>query len=369
MTVKACLAPRHTGKAWALLFFLLCSSSAFAASLQDIKTVFLIVMENQPWSHIKGNPACPYINRTLLPQAGWCEHYYSPPDLHPTLPNYLWLVAGTNFGLHYNPPPWEGLQDTTNHLAFLLDQAGIPWKHYQVGIAGLSYPPTNIVYPYHTAFNPFLYFRNVLTNTAYCQAHIRPYEEFAPDLTNQNVGRFNIISPGLWYSMHDSGPPGGDAWLATEVPRILSSAAYQDGGALFITWDEDDYSSIQGAIGMMVLSPLARGGGYWNSIPYTHSSTLRTMQDIFGVQPYLGDAANATSLEDFFHVPPPQLYSFVFQPVVPNRSYYLQTATDVASTVWQTLSTNVALTNTMDFVAELRTNELQRFFRLSETPP
>jgi hypothetical protein len=44
----------------------------------------------------------------------------------------------------------------------------------------------------------------------------------------------------------------------------------------------------------------AKGGGYANTIPYTHSSTLRTLEEIFGVSPYLGDAANAADLRDLF---------------------------------------------------------------------
>jgi hypothetical protein len=53
-------------------------------------------------------------------------------------------------------------------------------------------------------------------------------------------------------------------------------------------------------IGMIVLSPKAKGGGYTNHIAYSHSSTLRSMETIFGVQPFLGDAANATDLGDLF---------------------------------------------------------------------
>jgi hypothetical protein len=51
---------------------------------------------------------------------------------------------------------------------------------------------------------------------------------------------------------------------------------------------------------MIVLSPLAKGGGYSNSIHYTHSSTLSMIQEIFNVGPLLGDAANATDLSDLF---------------------------------------------------------------------
>jgi hypothetical protein len=55
---------------------------------------------------------------------------------------------------------------------------------------------------------------------------------------------------------------------------------------------------------MIVLSPLAKGGGYSNSITYDHSSTLRTMEEIFGVQPFLGGAATATDLSDLFRTFP-----------------------------------------------------------------
>ena len=51
---------------------------------------------------------------------------------------------------------------------------------------------------------------------------------------------------------------------------------------------------------MIVLSPHAKGQGYSNTLHYTHSSTLRTIQEIFGVTPFLGDAANAADLSDLF---------------------------------------------------------------------
>jgi len=37
-----------------------------------------------------------------------------------------------------------------------------------------------------------------------------------------------------------------------------------------------------------------------STIHYTHSSTLRTIEEIFGVIPMLRDAANATALRDLF---------------------------------------------------------------------
>src|SRR5919198_5504805 len=89
-----------------------------------IKTVFLIVMENHNWFDIKGNPSAPYINHTLLPRASHAEQYYNPPGNHPSLPNYLWLEAGTNFGISNDDGPRANHQRTTHHLVTLLRDAG-----------------------------------------------------------------------------------------------------------------------------------------------------------------------------------------------------------------------------------------------------
>jgi hypothetical protein len=81
----------------------------------------------------------------------------------------------------------------------------------------------------------------------------------------------------------------------------MASDAYRSGGAIILTWDEGARDK-DGPLGLIVLSPFAKAG-YQNSVHYTHSSTLRTLQEIFGVGPLLGDAANATDLGDLFATP------------------------------------------------------------------
>jgi hypothetical protein len=51
---------------------------------------------------------------------------------------------------------------------------------------------------------------------------------------------------------------------------------------------------------MIVISPNGKGGGYQNSLHYTHGSTLRTVEEILAVNPMLGDAANEADLSDLF---------------------------------------------------------------------
>jgi len=268
-------------------------------------------MENHNWSQIIGSKSAPYINSTLLPIASHAEQYFNPPGIHPSEPNYLWLEAGTNFGILDDNEPAVNHQSTTQHLATFLQNKNISWKSYQENIDGTTCPLVSSGL-YATKHNPFVFFddvtNNLNANSANCIAHIRPFTEITSDLATGNVAQYNFITPNLCDDMHDKCKPlhnpikQGDTWLSQNLPQILNSAAYQNGGAVFVTWDEA--ATGDGPIGMIVLSPFAKGSGYQNSIHYTHGSTLRTFQEIFGVTPLLNDAANETDLSDLFSVFP-----------------------------------------------------------------
>lgn len=276
--------------------------------LQSIQTVFIIPMENYNWSTIHSSAYAPYINNTLLPSGAHAEQYYNPPGMHPSLPNYLWLEAGTNFGVTADILPSAGGQNTTNHLCAYLKAAGISWRSYDEDICGCNCPlsNTNLYAPRH---NPIVYFYDV-TNTnnassATCSSNVRPFAQLATDLQDNTVARFNWVVPNLCDDMHNSSGCGstnrilnGDTWLANNLPAILRSPAYTNNGLVVIVWDEGAGTS-DGPIGCIVLSPLGKKN-YSNSIHYTHSSLLRTFQNIFNVRPYLGDAANSTDLSDLF---------------------------------------------------------------------
>ena len=167
-------------------------------------------MENHNWVDIKGTNTAPYINNTLLPMASWCARYYNPPGLHPSEPNYLWLEAGTNFGIRNDGLPSTNHVHSTNHLVTLLNNAGLSWRSYQEDISGTSVPLT-FTGKYVPRHNPVVYFDDVSgTNSssyAYGIAHIRPYGEFFADLANNTVARYNFITPNLCHDMHDSCAP------------------------------------------------------------------------------------------------------------------------------------------------------------------
>jgi hypothetical protein len=356
------------------------AAAAHAENLPPVQTVFVIVLENHTWSDFKDRTNAPFINGTLLPMGAHCEQYFNPPGLHPSEPNYLWLEAGTNFGIFDDNDPAINHQHATNHLAAQLNAAGISWKTYQEDISGDIVPLVG-VNGYAPRHNPFVFFDD-LTGTnnfydAFALAHNRPYSEFSRDLTNNAVARYNFLTPNLCNDGHDSCAPQYDPirqtddWLAGEVPKILASAAYSNQGALFITWDEGEGGS-DGPIGMILLSPLARGDGYGNNIHYTHSSFLRTMQEIFGVSPWLGDAANATDLSDLFMqltlqpsgVPTNGLFCMQVTGVLPGTTNFVEASTNLI--VWNCISTNVATSNSFTVAHHAAMNFNSHFYRIRQ---
>jgi hypothetical protein len=74
--------------------------------------VFFIMMENHGYSQIVNNPNAPYINQ-LAKSANAATNYFA--IAHPSLPNYLEVVGGSNFGVHDdNYPDWHNTACTPN---------------------------------------------------------------------------------------------------------------------------------------------------------------------------------------------------------------------------------------------------------------
>jgi hypothetical protein len=283
------------------------SESRTRRDTHTIKTAFVIVMENHDWSAIKSGRSAPYI-QSLFDEGGHAERYFSPRDLHPSEANYIWMEAGDNLAIFDDDGPDLNHRTTKAHLVTQLDNAGVAWKTYQEGITGTECPLASRGH-YQPKHNPMVFFDDQTDDrdarSARCIEHMRPYAELERDLAEGTTAEYNFITPDTCHDMHDfegcetpDVVKNGDLWLSRELPKIFASKAYKEGGALFIVWDENE-GNPGDSIGMMVLSPFAKKG-YQNDIAYTHSSLLRTMQDVFAVGPYLRDAEGANDLSDFF---------------------------------------------------------------------
>jgi phosphatidylinositol-3-phosphatase len=252
-------------------------------------------------------------------------------------------------------------QNTTQHLVTLLTQAGRTWKSYQedidlkpngskfdntplpanqftVPLSSLSGTFVNGVnqfngsnqYNYAAKHNPMVYFTdsnggNDHSTSNPLASHYAPLQQLFDDLNNDQVADYNWITPNQYNDMHTTlsagykgltGDPAkilqGDDFLRQVVPVIMASKAYQENGVIIIWWDESESDGITGdngddfghTVGEIVISKHAhkneQGVPYASSVEYTHSSDLKTMQEIFHLTPLLGDAANANDLSDLF---------------------------------------------------------------------
>jgi len=272
-----------------------------------IQTVFFVLMASQAWSAVEGSKSAPYINGKLLPAGAHCEAYYAaPPQIAQSEPNVVWLEAGQDFGFVNNNPPTTNHTASTDHLVDQLEAAGITWKAYvenaTAGVCPIVDQP-----PYHTYNVPFLFFDDVVGNppsasAKRCIEHVVPYTELATDLAKNAVPRYAFIVPNGCDDMHDdcntSDPiQQGDDWLSTAVPPILASKAYANAGAVFIGWDFTSAGYVP--LGFIALSPGVRVG-FAGKTTLTPSSALRSLQEIFGVEPLLGDAKNAADVGGLF---------------------------------------------------------------------
>ncbi len=149
-------------------------------------------------------------------------------------------------------------------------------------------------------------------------------QQLQTDLNNNTVARYNLITPDQYNDMHTALTNGftyngthytgdqaaiaqGDNFLSMIIPQIMASQAYKNNGAIVIWFDETEGGdSSQFTLPEIVISPLAKGNAYQSTLDYTHSSDLKTMEELFGVYApgggFLGDAntPGTNDLSDLF---------------------------------------------------------------------
>jgi phospholipase C len=271
-------------------------------------TVFTIVMENKSHDDIFNKRAAPYINQLVKHNA--VALGYHDAFVHPSEPNYIWMVAGQNFGVLDDRDPSAHHLDSTSHLADQIEAAGLTWKSYQEGMG----EPCGLVSHgrYAAKHDPFVYFNDVngwdgneFAPSKRCTEHVVDYSQLDADLAAGKLPNYVFITPNLDHDMHDGSIEQGDAWLANEVPKILASAAFRNGGILFLLWDEGSGTIIaHDDPPFIAISPNAKPG-FASKVDYSTTSYVLTVQKILGVSPLPCAEARASvaSMDDLFRVP------------------------------------------------------------------
>ena len=356
-----------------------------AFKLPRVRHVFFIVLENEDYASTFGEPSAdPYLATTLPGEGALLQDYYGIG--HESNDNYIALASGQP----PNPDNQADCQDFSEFPAVPLNSEGIEpgigcvypeevqnigtqltakklkWKAYMEDMgndpnreaAACGHPglgdkdETQEAVEgdgYATRHDPFVYFKSVISNQAYCDAHVvalgspggqmpaaalKGETGLATDLKKASTTpNLAFITPNLCDDGHDypcKNQTGGasaladiDAFLETWVPMITGSPAFKKNGLLEITFDESDGPQSDasscceekpgpasplpgitgpggGRIGAVLISPFIKPGTL-TSTPYDHYSTLASWEQLFGL-PRLGYAAGVPSTfgEDVF---------------------------------------------------------------------
>ena len=307
------------------------SATPLVSQIPPYQHIVEIMMENQSYGTIIGNPLAPNLN-ALANQYGLATNYFGVT--HPSEPNYVASAGGSFFGIQDDnqfyctaaiaatePSSWHCAGTTVDHtvsapnIADQLTASGKTWKGYFQSLPAITGPviklgpdangpytfkaPSAFNALYASKHNPFINF----TGTQDALASMVPDTQLATDLAGNTLPNFSLVVPNQCNDMHGTGGCGttslialGDSYVAATVNEIMSSAVWQRGdanNAIVITWDEDDFSDQgQPGTGCCGADP---GGGHVvtivirnhpsdsgthvvDSTAYNHYSLLKTME-------------------------------------------------------------------------------------------
>ena len=204
---------------------------------------------------------------------------------------------------------------------------------------------------YASRHNPFVYFHSIIDSPD-CGSHVVNLNLLPQDLLRESTTpNFVFITPNLCNDGHDApcktGQPGGlvsaDAFLQKWIPMITNSAAYQRDGLIVINFDEGGLTTQVISTGISIFAPglfccneqpgpnlapfpqttnitptvaltfQSYGGDRTGAVllspfldpgtvsftPFNHYSLLKTLEDIYDTDSYLG-YAGAPGLVGFF---------------------------------------------------------------------
>jgi hypothetical protein len=311
--------------------------------------VFVIVEENKDYDQILDAATAPNIAR-LASVYGNATQFYA--EVHPSEANYVALLGGDTFGIHdddafYCKPSSQdvhcagagrpGYVDhtvTAPHLGLQLEGAGLTWKGYYEDLptpGSLMVTATRPDYDdgsrktalYASKHSGFLNFASVQADPHRAE-HLVGFDRLRADLTADRLPTFALIVPNQCNDMHGLDGPNipsdcksenkapliarGDRVLVDLVAQIQATRVWRSAQnvAIVLTFDEGGGKIREGCCAVTPDAPSNFGGGHIPTIvmtnhgpralkddtPYNHYSLLRTLELAFGMNNYLGHAAD-----------------------------------------------------------------------------
>ena len=255
--------------------------------------VVLIIEENHSFSTVYPF-GMPWLS-ALGNSNGIATNYYS--DEPGSLEDYLWLSSGS--GEHaFGCAGWGCAQTITSDNIFReLDKAGLSWKVYAESLPWPGFMGDSAG-NYVKRHNPAAWYSDVVNSHADQQKMV-PFTELAKDLAANHLPNYSLIVPDVTHDAHDGTMGMADVWLRKNLPQLLNSRDFRQGGngVLFITFDNGD-GDAQGQVFTAVVGPgvIAKKKV---DVAFRHENTLRTMTELLGLKNFPGASATAAPMSEF----------------------------------------------------------------------
>ncbi len=224
-------------------------------------------------------------------------------NVNPSLPNYLCLTGGSDFGCgdysgNPNSNACTGVAWNAPNIVDRLESGGVTWKAYMEDMPSNCYARDSG--DYAVRHNPFVYYQDIATNASRC-LRVIPSGNAASVLLN-DLGSTTIAPNYMWFTpndcnnMHSCDESIGDTYMSILVPKILESTIFRTTrAALFVTFDE--------GYGFPTYAVWAGPGAktaYVSSYSYTHYSVLATIESNWNLSPLTSNDRDAPHMGEFF---------------------------------------------------------------------
>lgn len=314
----------HCGLALAM------ASPLAAAPASRFDHLYVIVLENHGFDDGIANGPLPFVKK-LAEEQGVATFYFG--IAHPSLPNYLAMIGGDDFGVRDDQPSCYATHiapSTPCHkiegdsLVDQLEKAGLTFALYAESLPKTGdlvhvapNEPGGAIYA--QKHNPFAYFTQIATNPARL-ARLKNFDALAADLAAGTAPNFALIVPNQCHDGHglaichdrDGLTRDYDAFVREAVTMIRTSSSWTDRSAIVITFDESANSlypedapsdiarhaaGIDNHVATLVVTRC--GQPHQDATRFNHFSLLATIEDGFGL-PRLRKAGDAAAMTGLF---------------------------------------------------------------------
>lgn len=287
------------------------AKAAARSSAYHFDRVLIIVLENVDYEVASQDKSL----QALARQGASFTNFHAL--FHPSYPNYLAMVAGTDFGIHNRGRLFADNQvnlpnDATHKtIADRLIGSGLDFKQYAEELPDGTCPwnisgqhVSDKKGNYVRRHVPFMSFREV--QEKWCDRVIRVDSSKADNTFVQDAKKglvaYSIYTPNMNHDGHDTGAQVAGAWVKKFLDETFPQKL-RKGTLVIVTFDESGGNK-DNRIFTLFLGDMVKEASQQDpkvlDRHYTHYNVLRTIEDNFGLAPLTANDRDAAPITDIW---------------------------------------------------------------------